>query len=188
MPKPESISRKATETSLQRVLNPQLIGPVGYDSTRNVLPLQPGMGVRMIRAATPTLARNTPAAENPSSSASMTQSAAIVLVLLVLGNVIAEHFSLPVPGAALGLVALAFGFMISGGPDPGSEALFDFAAPYFPLFFVPAAVGVVASIDIISVAWVHILTAIILGTSLTLLITGLVFQALLQRIASRAQT
>ena len=113
----------------------------------------------------------------------MTRSAAIVLVLLILGDVVADHFSLPVPGAALGLLALATAFAIRGGPDRGSEELFDFAAPYFPLFFVPAAVGVVASLEVLSAAWVYVLAAIVVGTTATLLITGRVFQGLLWRIA-----
>lgn len=46
-----------------------------------------------------------------------------------------------------------------------------------------AALGVVANIDIISHAWVDILTASVLGTAVTLLITGMVFQALMRRIA-----
>ena len=116
----------------------------------------------------------------------MTQSAAIVLFLLILGDIVAAYFSLSIPGAALGLATLTLVFALRGGPDRASEELFDFAAPYFPLFFVPAAVGVVASIDIIFYSWVHILTAIVLGTSVTLVITGLVFQALMQSIADRS--
>ncbi len=117
----------------------------------------------------------------------MTRSAAVVLVLLVLGDAVAARFALPIPGAALGLGALTLAFALRGGPDTGSEEMFDFAAPYFPLFFVPAAVGVIASIDVISHDWVHILTAIVLGTVVTLVITGLVFQVLMRRISDTAQ-
>lgn len=117
----------------------------------------------------------------------MTQSAAIVILLLVLGDAIVERFLIPVPGAAIGLAALSIAFAIRGGPDPGSAELFDFAAPYFPLFFVPAAVGVVASIDMLAGAWLSILTAIVAGTAVTLLFTGLVFQALLRRITTEAK-
>lgn len=122
--------------------------------------------------------------KNPAKDGSMTRSAALVLVLLVLGNMVAEHFSLPVPGAALGLAALSILFLIRRGPDQGMGQLFDFAAPYFPLFFVPAAVGVVASIDVIEVAWVSILAAIVFSTVASLLITGLVFQAVTRRFSS----
>ena len=111
----------------------------------------------------------------------MTRSAAIVLVLLILGDLLVERFSLPIPGAALGLLALSAVFAIRRGPDKGSEQLFDFAAPYFPLFFVPAAVGVVASMEILSNSWIHVVFAIVVGTTATLLITGGVLQAFLAR-------
>ena len=118
----------------------------------------------------------------------MIRSAAVVLFVLLSGDVIADAFSLPVPGAALGLMVLTTAFAVRGGPDRGSEELFDFAAPYFPLFFVPAAVGVVASLDVLSVAWAYLLAAIVAGTALTLLVTGLVFQVLLRRVAGEAET
>jgi holin-like protein len=117
----------------------------------------------------------------------MTKSAAVVLILLILGNAIAERFALPIPGAALGLAVLATGFAIRGGPDNGSEQLFDFAAPYFPLFFVPAAVGIVASLDVLALAWIHVTMAIVFGTTMTILITGLISQALLRPITEEDQ-
>lgn len=117
----------------------------------------------------------------------MIRAAAIVILLLLAGDVIAEGNDLPVPGAALGLAALTVAFAIRGGPDRGSEELFDFAAPYFPLFFVPAAVGVVTSAGMLASAWVYILVAMVAGTAVTLLITGIVFQYLMRRIAREAE-
>lgn len=117
----------------------------------------------------------------------MIRSAAIVLILLILGDGVAERFALPIPGAAVGLLALTIAFAIRGGPDKGSEKLFEFAAPYFPLFFVPAAVGVVAAHDVLAVAWVHVATAIVAGTTATLLVTGRVSQALLRPIAESVE-
>lgn len=116
----------------------------------------------------------------------MIRSAAIVLCLLIAGDVAAELYAMPVPGAALGLAALTLAFAALGGPDRGAEELFDFAAPYFPLFFVPAAVGVVANLDMLSFAWTYLLVAIVAGTAVTLLATGLVFQSLLRRLMGEA--
>ena len=116
----------------------------------------------------------------------MIQSAAAVLALMILGEAIATHAALPIPGAALGLLALTAVFALRGGPDRGSEKLFDVATPYFPLLFVPAAVGVIANLDVLAGAWLHVLAALIPGTTITLLVTGHVFQALLQRRARDA--
>lgn len=116
----------------------------------------------------------------------MIGSAAIVLGLLIVGDALADQFALPIPGAAVGLGVLIAAFVIRGGPDKGFEELFDFAAPYFPLFFVPAAVGVIGSLDVLALAWLPVTVAIVLGTSATILITGMVSQILLRSIADEA--
>lgn len=113
----------------------------------------------------------------------MIRALVVVLALLILGDAIARGLSLPVPGSALGLLTLALGFAIRGGPDQGTSDLFDLAMPCFPLCFVPAGVGVIASLDVISAAWLYIATAIFLGTSATLVITGLVFQFVMRWIS-----
>jgi holin-like protein len=117
----------------------------------------------------------------------MTQSAAFVLILLIVGDAVTERFGLPVPGAALGLAALATVFAVRGGPDLGSARLFDFAAPYFPLFFVPAAVGVIASLDVLAFAWFHVAAAVVGGTAVTILVTGRAAQTLLRLSAARVR-
>lgn len=116
----------------------------------------------------------------------MIHAAAITLVLLVFGDALVERYNLPLPGPAFGLFALALAFAVRGGSEAGFDDLFDFAAPYFPLFFVPAAVGVVASLEILSAAWLHVAVAIVLGTAATIAVTGLVTQALLALVAEEA--
>lgn len=113
----------------------------------------------------------------------MIRSAAILLLLLMSGNAIVEASGLPIPGAALGLVALTAIFVATGGPDEGLAEMFDFATPYFPMFFVPAAVGVVNSGELLSLAWLHLAVAIVVGTALTIVATGLVVQALMGRMS-----
>jgi holin-like protein len=109
-----------------------------------------------------------------------------VLALMIAGEAIAARLNLPLPGAALGLLTLSTVFMLRGTPDRGSEKLFDFAAPYFPLFFVPAAVGVIGKLDVLASGWLPVVVAVIPGTALTLLLTGHVFQALTRQCAEGA--
>jgi holin-like protein len=56
------------------------------------------------------------------------------------------------------------------------------------LFFVPAAVGVIASLDVLAFAWLYVAAAIVVGTAVTILVTGVVAQSLLRRVAWRAGT
>jgi len=51
---------------------------------------------------------------------------------------------------------------------------------------VPAAIGVVASFDVLSAAWLHV--AIVLGTAASIAVTGRLTQALLGRIAEEGRT
>lgn len=106
-------------------------------------------------------------------------SFAFLVALLILGDALAMATGWPVPGPAVGLAVLTAAFAWEGSPHPGFIRLFDLAAPWFPLFFVPAAVGVLAHLALLGAAWLHVAVAIVLGTALTLVITGQLAQALL---------
>ncbi|WP_209428383.1 CidA/LrgA family protein [Pararhodobacter sp. SW119] len=109
----------------------------------------------------------------------MLPSFAFVVVLVILGDAFAAAIGWPVPGPAMGLAVLAAAFAWKGRPHPNFEQLFDLAAPWFPLFFVPAAVGVVAHLALLSAVWTHVAVAIVLGTALVLVLTGQLAQILL---------
>lgn len=109
----------------------------------------------------------------------MIHAIVLVLVLAVFGDTLANAVDAPIPGATIGLILLAAGFAARGGPDPGSATLFDGVAPHFPLFFIPAASGLVASTDLLVSAWMHVVTAILVSTLLAIAVTGLVVQNML---------
>ncbi len=109
----------------------------------------------------------------------MLSSFAFLVALVILGDALAAIVGWPVPGPAVGLAVLTAAFAWKGSPHPGFERLFHLAAPWFPLFFVPAAAGVLAHLALLSAAWLHVAVAIVLGTALVLVITGQLAQALL---------
>jgi holin-like protein len=112
----------------------------------------------------------------------MVRSIAILLLLSALGDAVANWSQLPVPGPAVGLGLLVGIFVIRGAPDQGLAKLFDAVSPFFPLFFVPAAAGIVANLELFAHAWVHVLAAVVLGTVATIAVTGIVAQLLLRMI------
>ncbi len=107
----------------------------------------------------------------------------LVLGFTVIGDAVAESFAVPVPGAAIGMLMLAGVFAVRGAADPASGRIFDVTAPHIPLFFVPAAAGIVASADLLARAWLSVCVAIVLGTAVTLIATGTLAQILLRRAA-----
>ena len=104
---------------------------------------------------------------------------ALLVALVIFGDTLAAVSGWSLPGPAVGLAVLTAAFAWNGKPYSGFERLFDLAAPWFPLFFVPAAAGVLAHLALLSAAWLHIAVAVVLGTALALIITGQIAQALL---------
>ncbi|MCG6875174.1 MAG: CidA/LrgA family protein [Betaproteobacteria bacterium] len=113
----------------------------------------------------------------------MIKTVVIAVALAILGDAIVEMLDIPVPGAAIGMMLLATIFAARGGVDAGAASLFDAAAPHFPLFFIPAAVGVVASAELLSHAWLYVAVAIVASTAATIAITGMLAQRLLNLLA-----
>jgi putative effector of murein hydrolase LrgA (UPF0299 family) len=109
----------------------------------------------------------------------MIQAIALILGLVVVGEATVEALALPLPGPALGLLALTALFCCRGGPDEATGRLFDATCPHFPVLFVPAAVGVVATLDSIALLWPLLVAAVVLGTLATVLATALTAQLLL---------
>ena len=106
----------------------------------------------------------------------------LVLILSVIGDAIAASLDAPVPGSAIGLLLLTSLFVVRNGPDAGAVRLFEAVAPHFPLFFIPAAVGVVASTEVLSQTWLFFVAAIVFSTTVTIAVTGRLAQVLLERL------
>jgi holin-like protein len=105
------------------------------------------------------------------------------LTLLVLcqfiGEVAARFASLPLPGPVLGLVLL-LGILIvrDRNPNPELNATGGWLLRHFGLLFVPAGVGVITQLDVISDNWLALAVAIPVSTFLGLVVTGWVMQRL----------
>lgn len=112
----------------------------------------------------------------------MLKAIAMVLAFSTIGETVAEFLEVPLPGAAIALSLLLLLFLRQGGPDKHVARLFDSVSPIIPLFFVPAAVGVVANAGALSHAWIHVAAAIVIGTTATIAVTGLIAHGLLRSI------
>ncbi len=106
---------------------------------------------------------------------------ALVCTLTVLGDSFAYLFGIPIPGAAIGMMILVGLFAARGGPDQASAMVFDAATPYFPMFFVPAAVGVISSAEVVAAVWFQLVVAVVFGTAVTIVVTGIIAQVLLHK-------
>lgn len=110
---------------------------------------------------------------------------ALLIAFLWLGEGIASYTDAPVPGSVLGMLLLFIALRLYPGTTPGW--LVDTARrliALLPLFFIPAGVGIFYLPDRFADQWPALLGAIILGTLLSITLTGLVLKALTARTAS----
>jgi putative effector of murein hydrolase LrgA (UPF0299 family) len=99
----------------------------------------------------------------------------LLLSCQLAGELVARGAGLPVPGPVVGLLFLLM--LLVGRP-----ALLATLRPTvtvilanLSLFFVPAAVGVVANLDILSADWAAILTVLLISTVLAMLVAVVTF-------------
>jgi len=111
----------------------------------------------------------------------MIKALALTLILAFVGGTLADLLRLPVPGSAIGMVFLIAYFTKRGEVDSDFGCVFDSACPHFPLFFVPAAVGIVANAELLAQAWLQVVTVVAFGTIATMAVTGWLVQSLIQR-------
>ena len=99
-----------------------------------------------------------------------------------LGEVIARGLSLPLPGPVVGLMLLLAGLTLRyrrGRDIPHAlKTTAQSLLGHLSLLFVPAGVGVITQLDILSANIVPVVASILLSTLAGLLVTGWVMQRL----------
>jgi holin-like protein len=103
----------------------------------------------------------------------------------LLGEVASRALALPVPGPVLGMVFLAALLIWRGRlPDALGRAA-DFLLSNLALFFVPAAVGVIANGGRIAHEFLPLAASVLISTALALAVAATVFQAVDRRFGRR---
>jgi len=107
---------------------------------------------------------------------------ALSLLLLCqgVGELIVRGAGWPVPGPVVGMVLLFVGLLWYGRIPASLESTGGGLLRYLSLLFVPAGVGLIAHLDRIAANLAAIAAPVLVGTLITILVTGWVVQ-LLQR-------
>ncbi|MSU90321.1 CidA/LrgA family protein [Rhodobacteraceae bacterium 2CG4] len=96
---------------------------------------------------------------------------ALLLSCQLCGEVIARSLALPVPGPVLGLGLLALLFAIRPGVFACVAPVSRTILAHLSLLFVPAGVGVVANLDLLSENWLAVGAVLVVSTLLALLVS-----------------
>ncbi len=99
-----------------------------------------------------------------------------------LGEIVARGLALPLPGPVVGLLLLFAGLTVSyrrGRDVPTAlRTTAQGLLGHLSLLFVPAGVGVITQLDVLSANIVPVMASILLSTLAGLLVTGWVMQRL----------
>jgi putative effector of murein hydrolase LrgA (UPF0299 family) len=102
----------------------------------------------------------------------------VLLLCQLAGEVATRLLGLPLPGPVLGMVFLFVGLLAKGGIPDGLDSVSRTILGNLALLFVPASVGVMVHLKVIAAEALPILAAVLLGTVLTIAVTGRLMQSL----------
>lgn len=102
----------------------------------------------------------------------------VLLICQLAGELLVRYLDLPFPGPVVGMVFLLAGLMIRGRVPEGIRQASEGLLSYLALLFVPAGVGLMVHFQLIAADGLTILTALILSTAITMLITGFILKHL----------
>lgn len=110
---------------------------------------------------------------------------AVLLLCQLAGEVFVALTGLPVPGPVIGLVLLFAGLRLRGEVPEGLGRVVDGLLAHLSLLFVPAGVGVMLHVAVISDEWLAIGAALIGSTVLTIVVSALVMVGLTRWVERR---
>ena len=117
----------------------------------------------------------------------MLKSIFIILLYQLIGELFQKFFGLSIPGPVVGLVLLLITLLLIQKREravPIKEDLYNSAEillNYLPLLFIPVGVGVVMHLSLLEDNLASVILVIILGTLLTLALTGYVMEKILRK-------
>lgn len=104
----------------------------------------------------------------------------IIICIYLLGEIISKGLNLPIPGNIIGMIILLILLCTNIIKVEKVETISSFFLDHLAFFFIPAGVGLLTSFDIIKSSLIQILLICIIATSLVIVVTGLIVQALLK--------
>lgn len=105
----------------------------------------------------------------------------LILAVTFLGEIIKVIVPLPIPAGIYGLVLLFLALMSGTVKLSQVKETADFLIEIMPIMFIPAAVGLLESWNVLEPVWAKILVITIISTVLVMGISGLVTQMMMHR-------
>lgn len=102
----------------------------------------------------------------------------VLLLCQLLGEWLVLATGLPVPGPVMGMVLMLAGLIGLRRVPEAVRLPAEGLLRHLALLFVPAGVGLTVHAELIAAEWVVILTALVVSTIITIIVTALVLKRL----------
>jgi holin-like protein len=99
-----------------------------------------------------------------------------LLVFQAIGELFSRTLVLPIPGPVIGMVFLLICLMLKGGEVEKMAPAAAQLLGYLPLFFVPAAVGILVHLHRVASEWLPIVAALIASTVAAIIVSAAVMR------------
>jgi holin-like protein len=106
---------------------------------------------------------------------------AIILVICFIGEVLNKLLNIPVPGNVIGMIILLISLLTGFIKLEAIGEVTEFLLKHLAFFFVPAGVGIISSMDIISANLFPMVAVILLSAIVVMVTTGITVQLLKRR-------
>ncbi len=104
----------------------------------------------------------------------------IILFITFIGEVLHELLPLPVPAGIYGIILLFTGLKTRLVPIGEVKEVSSFLIQIMPIMFIPAAVGLIDTWDILAPSWIQFLVVTVATTVIVMAVSGLVTQAVIR--------
>lgn len=105
----------------------------------------------------------------------------IIVGILFLSHLVKIAINIPIPAPVLGMIILFLCLLTGIIKVESIELVSQFFLDNLSLFFIPGAVGIIASLDLIKDEWLPILVVVLLSIVIGILVTGFTVQLLKKR-------
>lgn len=95
----------------------------------------------------------------------------ILLLCQLVGEVLVLASGIPVPGPVMGMVVLLLVIVIRGKTPESVRLVAEGLLKHLALLYVPAGVGLMVHLELITQSWAVILLALFVSTLITLVVT-----------------
>lgn len=104
----------------------------------------------------------------------------IILLITFIGEILHALLPIPVPAGIYGIVLLFVGLQTGVVPLAEVKDASKFLIQIMPLMFIPAAVGLIDTWEILAPSWIQFLIVTLVTTVVVMAVSGLVTQAVIR--------